>query len=224
MPALGILGTGMVGQALAGRAAEVGYDVVVGARSAESESLAAFADRDQITTGSFAEAAASAPLVINATDGNVSLAALAAAGAENLRGKVLLDAANQLERRGSGFPVPIATAENSLALRIQQAFPETSVVKALNTMNNQVMVHPERIPGDHVVFLAGDSDDAKEQVRVLLRAFGWRDVQLLDLGGIDAAAASEMMMAIWIRVGMARGWADAPPFNWAIMSADQPHE
>ncbi len=56
-------------------------------------------------------------------------------------------------------------------------------------------------------------------VRELLRAFGWREPQLLDLGGIDAAAATEMMMAIWLRVGSARGW-DAPPFNWAIHSAD----
>ncbi len=224
MVALGILGTGAVGQALAGRAAEVGYDVFVGARSAESESLATFAGRDGITTGSFADAAASARLVVNATDGNVSLAALEAAGAENLRGKVLLDVANQLERRGGGFPVPVASAENSLALHIQQAYPETNVVKALNTMNNQVMVHPESIPGDHVVFLSGDSDGAKDQVRELLRAFGWRDVQMFDLGGIDTAAASEMMMAIWLRVGMARGWAAAPPFNWAIMSAEPTDE
>lgn len=224
MPALGIIGTGAVGQALAARAVEVGYDVCVGARSAGSESLAVFAGRDGITTGSFADAARSAPLVVNATNGNVSMAALESIGAENLRGKVLLDAANQLQRRDGGFPVPVASAENSLALSIQQAYPETDVVKALNTMNNQVMVHPERIPGDHVVFLSGDSDAAKDQVRELLRAFGWRDVQLFDLGGIDTAAASEMMMAIWLRVGMARGWADAPPFNWAIMSAEPTDE
>ena len=161
---------------------------------------------------------------MNATDGNVSLAVLESAGAENLRGKVLLDVANQLDRQGGGFPVSVASVENSLAKRIQRAYPETSVVKSLNTMNNQVMVHPELIPGDHVVFLAGDSDAAKEQVRELLRAFGWRAGQMIDLGGIDAAAASEMMMAIWLRVGMARGWAAAPPFNWAIMSAEPTDE
>ena len=92
------------------------------------------------------------------------------------------------------------------------------MVKALNTMNNAVMMHPELIPGDHLVFLAGDSAAAKDRVRELLRAFGWREPQLLDLGGIDAAAATEMMMAVWLRVGSARGW-DAPPFNWAIHSA-----
>ena len=44
MPAVGVLGTGQVGQAIARRAAEVGYTVTVGARSARSGSLGVFAD------------------------------------------------------------------------------------------------------------------------------------------------------------------------------------
>lgn len=219
MPALGVIGTGAVGQAIAVRAAEVGYSVVVGARTADSASLAPFAGRAGISTGAFADAARSAPLVVNATNGNISLDALRAAGADHLRGRVILDLANELHRAETGAVVPGASAENSLGLRIQQAFPESDVVKALNTMNNAVMIHPELIPGDHVVFLAGDSAAAKDRVRELLRSFGWREPQLLDLGGIDAAAATEMMMAIWLRVGSARG-RDAPPFNWAIHSAD----
>jgi 8-hydroxy-5-deazaflavin:NADPH oxidoreductase len=218
MPALGVLGTGAVGQAIATRAAEVGYDVTVGARSSDSDNLAPFSGRERITPGSFADAAAAAQLVVNATNGNVSLDALQAAGADNLQGKVILDLANEL-RFVDGSPVPQAAPDNSLVVRLQQAFPKSYLVKALNTMTNQVMVHPERVPGDHVVFLAGDSDAAKEAVRQLLRAFGWREAQMLDLGGLDTAVATEMMMAIWLRVLGARGW-DAPPFNWAINSAE----
>ena len=40
---------------------------------------------------------------------------------------------------------------------------------------------------------------------------------MIDLGGIDTAAATEMMMSVWMRVRVARGM-DAPPFNWAINS------
>ncbi len=218
MAELAVLGTGRVGQAIVGRAAEVGYDVTVGARSADSESLQVFTGRERISTGSFADAVGAASLIVNATNGNVSLDALAMVGAEPLRGKVLLDLANELQPVGEGFPVPVASMENSLGRRIQQAYPELRVVKALNTMNNQVMIHPESIPGDHLVFLSGDDETAKESVRELLRAFGWRDTQMLDLGGIDTAAATEMMMAVWMRVVMARGF-DAPPFNWAIFSA-----
>ena len=58
---------------------------------------------------------------------------------------------------------------------------------------------------------------AKAEVTDLLGAFGWRPPQFLDLGGIDSAAAAELMMAIWMRVRIARGM-DAPPFNWLVSS------
>ena len=100
--------------------------------------------------------------------------------------------------------------------RLQRAFPDTRVVKTLNTMNNAVMVRPAAIPGDHLVFLSGDSPTAKDATRLLLRAFGWRDAQMMDLGGTDTAAATEMMMAIWMQVTIARG-PGAPRFNWAVL-------
>lgn len=218
MPNLGVLGTGQVGRAIAERAVEVGYGVTVGARTAGASSLEGFAGRD-IATGSYADAARSAPLLVIATPGAFSESALASTGVDGLRGKVVLDLSNELVPVAEGFPVPAATADRSVGARLQQSFPEALVVKALNTMNHQVMVRPDRIPGDHLVFLCGNDVGAKETVRVLLRAFGWREPQMMDLGGIDAAAATEMMMAVWMRVTLARG-ADAPRFNWAICEAD----
>ena len=50
-----------------------------------------------------------------------------------------------------------------------------------------------------------------------LAVLGWRPVQVIDLGGIDTAAAVEMTMSLWMRVTIARG-SDAPRFNWAISS------
>ena len=217
MTEIAVLGTGVVGRTLAFRAAEVGYSVFVGARSATSGSLEPFADRPRVTTGSFADAAGSAALVINATNGLHSLEALDLAGADTLAGKTLLDVANELVPVKDGFPQPTATADNGLAQRIQAAYPDARVVKALNTMNCQVMADPSIVPGDHVAFLSGDNAAAKANVTDLLVAFGWRPQQLLDIGGIDSAVAAEMMMAIWMRVRIARG-ADAPPFNWAVNS------
>lgn len=219
MSTVGVLGTGDVGQAIARRAVEVGYDVVVGARSAESASLAVFDGDDRINTGSFADAVGAAPIVVNATNGAVSLAVLESVGGPLLRGKVVLDLSNELIPAAEGFPTPAASAENSVGLRLQRRFPQTRVVKALNTMNHRVMVRPDLIPGDHLAFLCGDDMEAKDAVRELLRAFGWRTEQLMDLGGIEAAAATEMMMAVWMRVTTARG-ADAPRFNWAVLSGD----
>jgi 8-hydroxy-5-deazaflavin:NADPH oxidoreductase len=218
MAALGVLGTGQVGQAIARRAAEVGYDVTVGARTANSAGLDAFRDDPAIATGTFADAVGSAPLVVNATNGLYSLDALTQVGAEALAGKTVVDVANELRAVEHGFPVPVATAQDSLGARLQRAFPKTAVVKTLNTMNNAVMVRPATIPGDHLVFLSGDSAVAKDATRALLRAFGWRDPQFMDLGGIETAAATEMMMAIWMQVTLARG-AGAPRFNWSILES-----
>lgn len=219
MPQLGVLGTGQVGQAIARRAVEVGYAVTVGARSADSASLAAFAEDRGITTGSFADAVAAAPLLVNATNGAVSLEALDQVGPHALAGRTLVDLSNELRPVEGGFPSPVATAEDSLGARLQRAYPETRVVKTLNTMNNAVMVRPALVPGDHLVFLSGESPEAKDEVRTLLRSFGWREPQMLDLGGIATAAATEMMMAVWMAVTIARG-AGAPRFNWAVLEAE----
>lgn len=217
MASLGVLGTGQVAQAIANRAVEVGYAVTVGARSATSDSLAAFAGT-AVATGSFADAVAAAPLVVNATNGAHTLDALATAGAEALAGTTLVDVSNELRPVAGGFPVPLASADSSLGARIQAAYPRTRVVKTLNTMANAIMVRPDSIPGDHLAFLSGDDAEAKDQTRELLRAFGWRPEQLLDLGGIETAAATEMMMSVWMAVTIARG-AGAPRFNWAVLEA-----
>lgn len=217
MTAVGVLGTGMVGQAFASRLVELGIDVTVGARSADSPSLAPFADLG-VRTGSFADAAAHADLLVNATNGLNSLAVFESIGAGVLAGKTVIDLSNELVPVEGGYPAPAASPERSIGRRLQEAFPGTFVVKSLNTMNCSVMVDPSVVPGDHVVFLSGDDAGAKDRVRDFLGTLGWRAEQMVDLGGIDTAAGPEMMMSVWIAVTIARG-QDAPRFNWAINSA-----
>jgi hypothetical protein len=206
----------MVGRTFAARLAELGIDVMVGARTADAESLEPLRELG-VRTGSFADVAAHADLIVNATNGLHSLAALGSIGAAGLAGKTLIDVSNELEPVEGGFPKPMASADDSLGQRIQAAFPETYVVKALNTMTCTVMVDPSTVEGDHVVFLSGEDAAAKDRVREFLATLGWRPVQMFDLGGIDTAAAAEMTLAIWMRVTIARG-QDAPRFNWAINS------
>jgi predicted dinucleotide-binding enzyme len=216
MTSVGILGTGIVGRTFAARLAGLGVDVLVGARTSDSPSLHPLADMG-VRSGSFADAVAHADLVVNATNGLHSLAALESVGAQALAGKTVIDVSNALQPVDGGFPKPLATADNSLGQRLQAAFPETYVVKSLNTMNCTVMVDPSVVEGDHVVFLSGDDAAAKDRVREFLALLGWRPAQMIDLGGIDSAAAVEMTMLLWMRVTIARGH-DAPRFNWAIHS------
>lgn len=150
----------MVASAIAPRLFKLNHEVCVGARSSGSETLEPFAELE-ILTGSFAESAATSDLVINATNGNHSVEAVASA-AEALEGKTLIDLANRLDHSKGMAAAALASPDNCLAADIQAAAPGANVVKALNTMNCNVMMDPALVPGDHVVFLSGDSDAAKQ--------------------------------------------------------------
>jgi predicted dinucleotide-binding enzyme len=207
---IGVLGTGMVGRALATKIADLGHDVTMGSRSADNEDAAEWAAGagDGASHGTFADAAATGELLFNCTAGTASVEALDAAGEANLDGKVLIDVANPLDFSG-GFPPTLSVgSDDSLAERIQRAHPEARVVKALNTMNCQVMVDPARVPGDHEVFICGDDDQAKEQVRQLLERFGWPADSIVDLGDLGAARGMEAYVLFWVRLYSAFGSGD----------------
>src|SRR5918993_2719919 len=211
---IAVLGTGMVGGALAGRFAELGHEVTVGTRNpaatAGKEEYAAWAaGHPAIGLAAFAAATDAAEVVVNATSGGVSLEVLAQAG--DLTGKVLLDVSNGLDF-SHGFPPLIAAPQDdSIAEQIQRAHPEARVVKSLNTMTADLMAHPEQLPDPGSVFVSGDDADAKATVAGLLHDLGHTDV--IDLGDVTTARGAEWLMPAWLRVVGATG---SPIFNWKV--------
>jgi predicted dinucleotide-binding enzyme len=200
---IGVLGTGSVGQVIATRLAELGHEVTMGARDPANATAAAWAAGHGARSGDFAAAAAGAELVVNATAGAHSVAALAQAAPAD--GIVLLDVANALDH-GAGFPPGLTVPYgDSLAERLQRAHPGLRVVKALNTMTGDVMVHPELVPGPHEVFVAGDDEPAKATVTALLRQVGWAPDAILDVGGLTAARGLEAGVLFWVTLRMAVG-------------------
>jgi predicted dinucleotide-binding enzyme len=194
---VGILGTGMVGRAIAARLVELGHSVMIGTR--DPASTLARTETDRMGNVPFGEAAAHGEIVVNATSGSASLAALEAAGAENLSGKIIVDIANPLEASQGMPPMLSVSNTDSLGEQIQRAFPESKVVKTLNTVNASVMAYPQRLAnGDHTVFVSGNDADAKATVSELLRSFGWQDI--IDLGDITSARAAEMYLPLWLRL------------------------
>ncbi len=207
---IAVLGTGMVGRTLADALARLGHEVAMGARSRDNEVAISWAAEsgERASHGTFREAAAEAELVFNCTAGAASLDALSAAGAENLAGKVLVDVANPLDFSQGMPPSLTVSVTDSLGEQLQRAFPETKVVKALNTVNHLVMVDPSRPGGNSDVFVCGDDDDAKDQVRELLHGFGWPNEWVVDLGDISAARGTEGYLLLWLRLMSALGTAD----------------
>src|SRR5690606_2004497 len=94
-----VLGTGMVGNTIGARLVSLGHEVKMGSRSPDNPKAAAWAEKAGrgASQGTFADAAAFADVIFNCTAGGASLAALEAAGAGNLRGKILIDVANPLD-------------------------------------------------------------------------------------------------------------------------------
>jgi predicted dinucleotide-binding enzyme len=156
-----------------------------------------------VKLGTFAEAASFGEIILNATQGGQSINALKLAEAKNLKGKVLIDVANPLDF-SKGMPpslVPELSNTNSLGEEIQKTFPETKVVKTLNTMWAGLMVNPKMIGGgDHTVFICGNDADAKAKVKSVLNEFGWKDANILDLGDISASRGTEAVLPIWLRI------------------------
>jgi 8-hydroxy-5-deazaflavin:NADPH oxidoreductase len=215
---IGVLGTGMVGAAIGGKLVALGHEVMMGSREAGNEKALAWAESAGAgaSEGSFADAAGFGELVVNCTAGVHSLEALQAAGSANLAGKVLVDVANPLDFSAGMPPSLTVVNTDSLGEQLQRSFPDMRVVKALNTMNCEVMVDPGRVAGEHDVFLCGDDESAKHEVAELLASFGWPADRIRDLGGIRSARGTEMYLPLWLSLLGVLGTGD---FNIAVVPA-----
>jgi predicted dinucleotide-binding enzyme len=201
----------MVGNAIATKLVALGHDVKMGSRTADNAKGAEWvkANGARASQGTFADAAAFGELLFNCTAGAQSLAVLQAAGAKAMAGKVLVDVSNPLDF-SKGMPPSLTVCNtDSVAEQIQRAFPDTKVVKALNTTNANLMVNPSLLTGDHDTFVCGNDPGAKGKVTELLKGgFGWKTVH--DLGGITSARAQEMFVVFWVHL---YGALQTPVFN-----------
>ena len=210
---IAVLGTGMVGNAIASRLVKAGHRIMMGSRTADSEAGQAWlrSVAGDAHIGTFADAAGFGEIVFDCTSGAHSLAALRQAGAANLRGKLLIQVGNPLDT-SKGFPPSLTVCNtDSLGEQVQREFPETRVVKALNTVNCDIMVDPGRVPGDHDLFICGNDTAAKREVIDRLGEwFGWKSGSIVDLGDITSSRGTEMFLALWVRLW---GVLGTPHFN-----------
>jgi len=213
---IGVLGTGMVGQTIASKLVQLGHDVMMGSRDEANPKAVAWAKdmNHNALFGTFSNAASFGEIIINCTLGAASMDALHQAGAENMRNKILIDTANPLDYTGHVWTLTVSNTD-SLGEQIQRAFPETRVVKTLNTMNCNVMVDPAKLIERTDVFVSGNSADAKATVSTILREwFGWKSI--IDLGDITTSRSVEMYVILWHNL---RHTISSPRFNIKVVSA-----
>jgi predicted dinucleotide-binding enzyme len=214
---IAVLGTGMVGNTIATRLVQLGHQLMMGSRTADSDAgqkwLQSVGGRAKV--GTFGDTAAFGEIVFDCTNGANSLAALRQAGAANLRGKILVHVSNPLDFSKGMPPALTVCNTDSLGEQVQREFPETRVVKALNTVNCELMINPSLVPGDHNLFICGNDEPAKSKVANWLSEwFGWKTSNIIDLGDITGARGMEMWMPIWLRL---YGKFGHPHFNLRLV-------
>lgn len=213
---IGVLGTGTVGATIGSRLIELGHEVKMGSRTADNTKAAGWAQKagSKASTGTFADAAAFGEVIFNCTKGEGTLSALEMCGKDNLKGKILVDISNPLDA-SQGLPPSLSISNtDSLGEQVQRTYPDTHVVKTLNTMWCGIMVNPRMLKDTHTVYLSGNNAGAKAKVKDILHSFGWMDEEILDLGDITTARGPEMTLPIWLRVW---GATQNAAFNFKIV-------
>ncbi|TNE73059.1 NADP oxidoreductase [bacterium] len=224
-----VLGTGMVGRVMAAKLISLGHQVEMATRNIEhtlgSEQKNGMTKQtfgewhkanSTVSLVTFNEAGKNSDVLFNCTSGMASLQVFALVGKDNLRGKVILDLANPLDFSNGMPPSLNPVNTDSLGEQLQRTYPDSFIVKTLNTMNMNVMVNPGLLTGEHHVFVSGNDESAKQKVKLLLAEFGWKPNQILDLGDITTARGTEMLLPIWLRLWGTLGTAT---FNFHIQQS-----
>jgi 8-hydroxy-5-deazaflavin:NADPH oxidoreductase len=209
MKKIGILGSGVVGQALANGFIKHGYEVMIGTgdvnKLAEWKSGAGNAAH----TGSFADAAKFGELVVLSVKGSAAADVLSKAGASSLAGKTVIDTTNPIADAPpeNGVLKFFTTLDESLMERLQKVFPSVHFVKAFSSIGNSFMVDPAFPGGKPSMFYCGNDEAAKAEVKKIIEEFG---LDPEDMGKAEAARAIEPLCILWCIPGLLKNqWTHA---------------
>ncbi|HWB63400.1 MAG TPA: NAD(P)-binding domain-containing protein [Chitinophagales bacterium] len=200
MKKIGVLGTGAVGATIGRKLITLGYEVMMGSRTKGNAKAVAWVNEHTsgASEGTFADAVQFGDIIFNCTKGEITLEALKLAGIENFNGKTVVDVSNPLDFSKGMPPSLLICNTNSLGEEVQKLLPGANVVKALNTVNCEVMVDAKKPGAEGTMLICGNNAQAKEEVQQILWQFGWTDI--LDIGDIKGARSLEMLVITWVSV------------------------
>jgi len=179
---IGIIGTGNIGGALARHWAAAGHQLVISSRNPEELEPLADALGPNVRAGTPREAAAFGDVILV----SVPYAAMPQIGRDfemELRGKIVLDTGNPVERRDGEMAVDALRKGSGVAS--SELLPGTRLVRAFNCIPAASLANlGDRRPARIAIPLAGDDEGALEVAQRLVDDAGFDGVVV---GGLDTA-------------------------------------
>lgn len=208
MKKIGVIGSGIVGQILASGFIKHGYEVMIGTRDEVKLEDWKSKNGPGANTGSVEDAAKYGDLIVLALKGTAAEATVKSID-NFIAGKTVIDTTNPIADIPpiNGVLQFFTTMDESLMQRLQKLSPEANFVKAFNIVGNAFMVNPQFPGGKPTMFICGNNEDAKSEVKKILELFGW---EISDLGKAEAAGPIESLCILWCIPGFLRNeWTHA---------------
>jgi 8-hydroxy-5-deazaflavin:NADPH oxidoreductase len=193
---IGIIGSGMVGQALANGFIHYGHEVMIGTNDQSKHKLLNDKTGGKAKIGNFLETAKFGDLLVLCTKGTGTESAIRQIGNAALSGKVVIDTTNPIADAPpvNGVLQYFTSANESLMEKLQQYAPEARFVKSFSCVGSACMVNPDFGETRPTMFICGNDTSAKNEVAKILEQFGW---EYEDMGTAEAARAIEPLAILW---------------------------
>lgn len=208
MKKIGVIGSGIVGQVLATGFIKHGYEVMIGTR--DTSKLIDWKSKAGANgnIGSVEAAALFGDIIVLALKGTAAEETVKSV-ASFLIDKTVIDTTNPIADTPpqNGVLKYFTSNDESLMERLQKLAPKVNFVKSFNIVGNAFMVNPQFPGGKPTMFICGNNEDAKSEVKEILDLFGW---EIADMGKAEAARPIESLCILWCIPGFIRGeWMHA---------------
>lgn len=196
---IGIIGSGNVGGTLGKRWASNGHTVIFATRDPQSAAIRSLLAESGPTATAcpLRDAVIQSDLVLLATPWPVTRQMLESAG--DFGNRILIDATNPLAPDLSCLECANTISGAEL---VAQWAPSARVIKAFNTVGNNVMADPF-FPAPVALFYCGDDASAKQTVAPLIRELGFDPI---DAGPLSQARVLEPFALLWISLAVKYGF------------------
>ncbi len=197
---IGIIGSGNVGGTLGGRWAQHGHEVTFSSREPDSEKMkklvAGAGPNSRAAT--LAETVSGNDVLLLATPWPATQQIVSGAG--DFTGKILIDAVNPFLPNLAGIEVG---TNNSGGELVAQWASGAKVVKAFNTIGNNIMADANLAGHSALLLYCGDDEGAKQVVHGLATELGF-DAE--DAGPLKQARVLEPFALLWVTLAFTRGF------------------